>query len=219
MIAVTSIRLLHEFVIPFSATLSISWLAVLPASAQFVDFDDLSLGAYSTGQTFVSGGVTFEVGDYNGLTGQAVVADAGQAPGSGREIRLENEDKLIIHMPAGTSALSFDYGAFCCDTGIVVNGLSSPLSDPNGHNFRNLDGTTLGRVAIEVDWMSVGGDNERGTITLRGPITTFSVSGTEFAIDNVSLFVVPEPAPLTHIFAAISAVFGSGLRIRRNSRY
>lgn len=211
----SSRRRTHLIVTLFFAALCITWLAAPSALAELVDFDDLSFGEYSTGQTFVSRGVTFEVGEYNGLTGQALVANAARAPGSGREIRLEKEDLLIMHVPEGTSAISFAYGAFCCDTGIVVNGLSTPLAHPDGHNFRALDGATLGSVSIDVAWMSEGGGNERGTMTLRGPITTFAVSGTFFAIDDVLITVVPEPASLIYIIAAIPTIFGR--RPRRRS--
>jgi hypothetical protein len=185
-------------------------------SAQLVDFDDLTLGAtYSTGQTFVSRGVTFEVGQYNGLAGEVEVAEAIRAPGTGLEIRLEKEEQLIIHLPAGTTAVSFGYGAFCCDTGIVVNGLATPLADPDGHNFRALDGTMLGDVSINVDWTDAGGDNERGIMTLQGTITTFAVSGTFFAIDDVSITVIPEPASAIYLTLIIFSVLASSSRVRR----
>jgi hypothetical protein len=146
-----------------------------------------------------------------------VIAESQRAPGSGREVRLENEDLLIIHVPVDTRTVSFVYGAFCCDTGIVVNGVASPLANPDGHNIRGLDGSMLGGVSVDVDWISVGGDNEHGTLTLRGPIATLAVSGTEFAIDNVFISSVPEPTLLFYVLGAVLTLPAATAR-RRFSR-
>lgn len=171
-------------------------LLVVPAAvAQFTDFEDLTLNAsYPVGSTFTSSGIGFKVVKF-GFTGvPASVGNFRYAGGGGKEMWLGNTVGLEFQLPGQVSQVSMRFGTFCCETGVVVNGVASPLSgDLNG-----LNGMTYGGVLVNASEV-----NSRGIMTLTGAINSLVVGGTEFAIDDVR--VVPEPA------SALLATLGIGL--------
>lgn len=109
--------------------------------------------------------------------------------GTGHELFLGNELGLNFDLPTPVQEVSFEYGAFCCDTGLVINGVPSALAD----GFSGLDGTSLVGVSIIVNVAPPVFGNEVGSVLLQGHITSLVVGGVEVFIDNVST-TVPEPS-------------------------
>jgi hypothetical protein len=156
--------------------------------AQATDFEDLSLGTtYAAGSSFDSNGLSFDVVGF-GLTASPIVVDDNlMAKGSGLELALPNTIGLRFQLPPQTNSISLKYASACCDTGVVVNGVASPLSG----GLSPLDNTTLGGVSVGVTWAFQG--TEMGTATFSGPISSFVIGGTELWIDDVQVSV-PEPS-------------------------
>jgi hypothetical protein len=169
------------------------------APAALIDFEDLSLTIYNVGNSFNSGGIPFNVVAYNGAGGAITVATGGTP--ANKLIRMNNSVGVNLSLPSGVASIAFDYTdqcTGCTQTGITVNGsASSPLVE-----LVNLNGTMLGGAAITVGSPSAAAFQKRLTVT--GPISTFTVGGTELSLDNLAV-TIPEPATL--FLAATGFVF------------
>jgi hypothetical protein len=179
------------------------WLVVQPALAQFTDFEDLTLSTnYPVGSTFTSNGLSFKVVKFGSNGVAAQVGNFGYAGGGGKEMWLGNTVGLDFQLAGPASRVSMQFGTFCCQTGVVVNGVASALSG----DLNALNGMNFGGVAV-----SASEANSRGTMELTGPINSLIVGGTEFAIDNVR--VVPEPTSVSLALIAMAILaIGQGRR-------
>jgi hypothetical protein len=182
--------------------LAIAVLVPNLASAQFTDFQDLVSGTqYPTGSVFTSNGLNFKVVKFGSFGSGAGVGNFGSAGGSGNEISLGNTAGLEFLLPKTMQSVSMRFGTLCCSTGIVVNGVASPLSG----NLNGLNGMTYGGVLV-----TAAETNNRGQMILTGPINSLVVGGTEFAIDDVR--VVPEPS--TVMLGLLACMAGACFRRR-----
>lgn len=149
------------------------------------DFDDLESGdEYHVGDTFTTSGVrittaVFQLEDGNWTSsdsGFVEVQSGDQTGGSGQEIRVSN---ILLNFDFGgtLSDLTLQFGEYGGNLNIEING-----EFVNFENFEDLNGTTIAGVDSTV----VNGLGEdRGTLTLAGPIDTFAVGGQELWIDDV----------------------------------
>ncbi len=161
------------------------------AKAAFIDFEDLVPGTeFSTGEMFVSGGLTFEVIETDPLGGVIQVVANPNAMGSnpvggtGVAVGIGNRG-LSFLLPPETQQVSM-LVSIGSSLDILVNDLEVPIT-------RGLPTVTVGEVTF-----SSRGINE---IFLDGPIRSLVISGSELGIDNVSI-VVPEPATIAILLAA-----------------
>lgn len=170
-----------------------AWMP-LQMLAQTADFEDLTLGAaFPIGSQFTSNGLTFDVILFGDSGSPALIHENSSASGfSGQFLNLPNTIGVDFQLPTNTQKIEFSYLAGCCDTGIVVNGVASPLSG----SLAGLDGTVIDGVEIMVN--EAGASPRTGTLTVTGNISSFIAGGTEFFIDNVSV-TVPEPSSLVLI--------------------
>jgi len=189
-------------------------LAFLQVSAlgAFTDFSDYTENeTFILGETFESLGLSFEVVDLFPLSSLKFFAGLDHAfviPGPGMEFLL----------PAGVQEISFPYESGA-GRKIVINGVE-PVS-PSDASFSFLDGTTVAGVSISttVDFQSGDPDGpfgitgEIGTITMIGPISSFSIAGGELKIDDIFVRV---PEPTTAALFLVASVIAMSRRRQRN---
>lgn len=111
--------------------------------------------------------------------------DGGSTFGSGNYLRVNNIN-LGLALPSAVPGLSFEYAFLGGNSNININGTQL-------FNFGSpstLTGTTVGGVAIAATSTPITG-GQAGVVTLTGPISSFSVGGQEFFLDNIR--IVPEP--------------------------
>ena len=133
-----------------------SFLLPSRATAQFTDFEDLTLGTtYPATTTFSSKGLTFDVDLFGGFGSPVNVSDAGNANGSGLELFLPNTIGLDFQLPPDTQEISLLYGGVLLRLGRHYQRQRIPLGhrlDRSGWHFtrgrfdnRNADGHRPGR--------------------------------------------------------------------------
>src|SRR6476659_6400294 len=112
-----------------------------PVLGQFTDFQDLVLNTqFPVGSTFTSNGLSFEVVKFGAIGSNADVWTGIDGGGTGNFIALNNTVGLKLALADQARQISLTYGAYCCQTGIVVNGVASPLST----GLSGLNVTTIG---------------------------------------------------------------------------
>lgn len=149
-----------------------------------VDFESVPLGIrYVFLDTATDSGVdmkveAFQWGNGTWTTGNYAQADnRGRAGGSGQDMQTNNVN-LNFDLPGQAAAgLSMAFGEYGGNVNLQVNG-----EFKNFGNFASLNGATMGGTSLNV----VGGTgNDTGSITLSGPIVSFSVGGQELWIDDL----------------------------------
>ena len=168
--------------------------------AAFTDFQELSIGTeFAAGETFVSQDLMFEVVDFNGPGPLVRISPFRQSSNPDEKVLVFGEDVGVnIELPVGTQQMLMFFAATSnSNSGIVVNGVASQLSA----GFRDLDSSVIGGVSISVVLDEKDAFGETGTLFLNGPINSFTIGGTEMAIDNVSV-IIPEPTSAALLFAA-----------------
>jgi hypothetical protein len=167
-------------------------LLVAPsARAAFTDFADLPANAkYNVGQVIVSKGIELSVVGFINLENPAITG------GGGSGLRSLNVGPGVSFLlPAGVNEISFDYidGAALrlAISGVQPATYRGQGGTPHHAGFSFLNGTTLGGVDVSTTTVYSNISSERGVLTLRGPIDSLVIAGSELIIDNVS--VVPEP--------------------------
>lgn len=177
-----------------------------PATAIFVDFEDVPVAIYNAGNNFTSNGIQFNVISYNG-TGQGLSVNEMGTPGN-IGVNAFNTVGVDVALPAGIQSLAFDFHdgcTGCSHVGITVNGTaSSPTVQ-----LVDLHNTDLGGVQINILPPSQPGFQAR--LQLLGPITSFATGGTEYLLDNFEIRV-PEPTTATMGLIALGS-----LLVRRRS--
>jgi hypothetical protein len=173
--------------------------ALSTATAQTLDFEDLTLGDQITvGDTRTTSGVditgeTFYWSDSTPTNnGFADVGNSGIAGGAGQELGYVNNINIAFDFGGDIVALSMNYGDQGGNENLTINGMLQ-----NVGSLTALDGMTVDGVLIGVN--EAGG---LGTLDLTGTISSFSVGGQEFGIDNVT-YTVPEPATLALLAAGL----------------
>jgi hypothetical protein len=194
-------------------------LALVPAHAQaaFTGFEELETGSiFAAGSTFDSDGLRFRSVTFR------------EPPGGINGVRVDQQDTphdvlndkhLIFGLERGiefqlsqhAAEISFSYIIGSPSSRMIINGTEVIVQTLEG--FSSLDGTVVAGVQIGTQHMGHP-LVEGGTVTLRGPISSFTVGGTEVWIDNVQV-VVPEPA--TGALAVLSGVWMLLMARRRSS--
>ncbi len=157
-------------------------LCLTPLSgAQVLDFEDLVPSTvYPNGSSFVTGGVTVNVGDFTFFPsgdsfsgGQSNVLGSG-SPGSGQAMGMGN---VVLDFIFGgpIPSISFKYDDAGGNINLVVNGDLF-----NAEDFTDADGQTVGGASVSV--MDTSGT---GMVTITGSISQFAVGGQEFGLDDV----------------------------------
>ncbi|HEX6962707.1 MAG TPA: hypothetical protein VF175_12620 [Lacipirellula sp.] len=157
----------------------------LAISTQFEDL--VAATQYAVGSSFTSGGIRFDVLSYP-YSFPLRVGTNNYAGGSGHELWMGSGVGVQIAIPPATSQVSFKFGQYHSDNGLRINGVESPWRT----NIRQLDGTTLGGVAVTVEDTSQ--IRPIGTVTLTGAISSLFVGGVEFAIDDLDI-TAPAASP------------------------
>jgi len=177
--------------------------AMVPAYV--ITFDNLPVDAeYNVGDSFVSDGVTitgeeyFWPGGTSTLDGFARVENGLKANGSGKEIRFNNINLDFDFAVDPIMGLSLQYGYYGGNINFEINGILQNVNAPALLHGIVVDGVSL----------TVVNAGAYGAIFATGEISSFSIGGQEFYIDNV-IACIPEPATL--------GLLGLGaLLIRRN---
>ncbi|TWT86539.1 hypothetical protein Mal64_33650 [Pseudobythopirellula maris] len=196
---------MHRFLIAYVFLLT----SPAVASAAFTDFGDLTLATtYPAGSSIVSNGIALDVVKFpsTGYGTPIRVGNYGSAGGDGLELSLPNTIGVEFQLPRGAEEISLDYGAYCCHEAIVVNGVASIP----GQDFSDVAGAMIGGASVSVVSTGTSGGSQ-GRITITGPIVSFAIGGTEFAIDNVRV-VVPEPGAMGLLLMA------APIAVRRRQR-
>ncbi len=157
-----------------------------------LDFSDLPAGigefpsppSFGVGGTVETGGVTLTgepfalAGGGTTTSGSAHRSDAQAAGGSGAEL---SDNNLLVDFGFGVTgcALTLRFGDAGGSENLRVNGALAVVGD-----LAELDGTTLGGVAVDV---TAQPGSSQGTLTLGGPIRSFAIGGQEFFVDDVVL--------------------------------
>ena len=172
----------------------------LVAAAAVVDFDDLVPGTrYYTGDTFESSGVPITVQSFqwsNGTWfsgGSATVQQGSFGFGSSNTMFMGN-----VNLSFGFGSvpgLSLAYGEYGGNLNVSVNG-----DFRNFENFRDINGSRIGGALVSVTTAPVHGGYS-GILVFDGTITSFSVGGQEFRIDDVT--PVPEPGGLAALCSGL----------------
>ena len=111
--------------------------------------------------------------------------DGGTVWGSGNYLRVNNIN-LQLALPSAAPGLSFEYAYLGGNSNININGTQLfSFGSPS-----TLAGMTIGGVNIAATSSPING-GQAGVVTLSGPISSFSVGGQEFFLDNIK--IVPEP--------------------------
>lgn len=149
-----------------------------------VDFEDLTVGAqYEVGDQFVDSGITMVGRPFYYSNGQsteggvASVSDNGSAGGTGNDLSVNNINVEFL-LDAGVSALTVQYGEYGGNINLTINGERANVND-----FGELDGRTIGGVAISV--ITNPTNPSLGDIQLNGNIDTFAIGGQELWIDDI----------------------------------
>jgi hypothetical protein len=186
--------------------------ATCTANALTTGFEDLALNtSFGTGQVINSNGLGFTVVNFPRGSNIAVTnAPSISAGGTGKHLFLGSMIGLDFHLPPAVTEVSFHFGDFSgARTGLIINGVPSPL----GRAFANADGQMIGGVLVDALTSQTLPGGNRGRLTLQGLISSLIVGGTELALDDVSVSIVPEPS--TFALAASTLVALSLIRRRR----
>lgn len=148
-----------------------------------IHFEDQSLGTrYKVGDTFTDSGVKIYVRPFEWSSGQltydgfAKVVKGGLAGGSGQEMAVNNVN------------FSFDFGGPCRGLFLLFGeyggnlNIDINLDFRNFQNFADINGATIGGVNVSI---INGFGNDQGTLTLSGPIESFTIGGQELWVDEV----------------------------------
>lgn len=157
---------------------------VVQVGSEAVRFEDLSVGSrFSVGQQFVDADITMELQPFvlsNGqptTNGFALVDDAGNAGGTGHDLRLNNAN-VAFQLKRASSLLTIQFGEYGGNVNLTINGKLANVAD-----FGLLDGTTLGDVAIAVTNVS----GPVAVLQLSGPVEELAIGGQELWIDDVEV--------------------------------
>jgi hypothetical protein len=180
-------------------------LCTTAVRATTLDFEDLTVlqmydldaGTPAAPDSFVTGGVTVQLGLFflkpsGTADGQAGVLDSiahptGTAGGTGNYVFISNVN-LAFDFGGPVSSLVYLFGEFGGNVNFQVNGV---LQNVDSHFVLP---ATVGGADVTIE--SVGGTpaGVLGKATITGMITSFAIGGQEFSIDNVAYVPVPEPA-------------------------
>jgi hypothetical protein len=173
------------------------------ATAGIVTFEDLPLrDVIHYGVCLFTEGVGIPIRAYQSPDGQwttdgtATVVDG---PFSGQALSTGSVNLEFLFWSSLTD-LTLDYKYSGGNVNLQVNGVLANVSD-----FTQLNGGTLGGVNITVNDDGGYPPASVGELILSGPITSFIIGGQELELDNV-IYTVPEPAPLSALFAALLAL-------------
>jgi len=159
--------------------------------AYVITFEDITDDTYYVGDSFVSGGVQitgeefFWTGGGSTVSGSATVQASGDAGGTGNEIWFNNINLSFDFSVSPLYGLSLQFGDYGGNENIEINGDQRVVDD-----IASLNGMTIGGVTLTV--VDTG---TTGALFAVGSITSFSIGGQEFSIDNV-IACIPEPASL-----------------------
>ena len=144
------------------------------------NFDDLVANTlYTTGNVISSNGFQFTVTPYPSGA-NVFVGGNGGAGGGGMELQMPSGSGVSWGLPAGTKFVFFRYGEFNPSSGMTINGSALPL----GTRISTAHGLTVGGVQIAVSSTGTSGSNSQGVVFLAGTITSLTVGGVEFAMDD-----------------------------------
>ena len=165
------------------------------AAPLLADFEDVTLGSYSVGQSITSGGITFNVEPFGGTSrGSLTIHDPSSGVGTGHEI-WNGSTFIDVELEGTASQITFDIGTYFGSNQIMLNGETRSFQ-----TIAHLEsGGSLGGVDIEI----IGGTGAHQTVStvqLSGAISEFAIGGYEMGIDNVA--VVPEPSAAVLVLAA-----------------
>lgn len=148
-----------------------------------VTFEGLSLGAtYNVGDVFLDSRARITVRPFtwsNGIVfngGFTAVENGGLAGGTGNEMQVNNVN-LSFNFAVPLRELTLHFGEYGGNLNIQINGVFR-----NFFNMAELDGTTIGGVAISV---VNGMGNDTGLLELTGRTSDFAIGGQELWIDDV----------------------------------
>ncbi len=154
------------------------------SDVECIEFEDPPRGAvYSYRDTFVDSGVLFAVDEFEWLNGKvttggvARVGSDGMAGGWGQEINLNNVRLVVLEGMVWPEGLTFLFGEYGGNVNLIVNG-----DFANFENFADVDGAVIGGAEISV---INGFGDDRGRVTIMGPVETFAVGGQELYIDRI----------------------------------
>jgi hypothetical protein len=150
--------------------------------ADCVDFEDLAVDTvYVPGETIATGSVVASVQPFVFSTGavstggHGIVSGVNLAGGAGKELQSYNvQIRFDVNPPIDGATLLFSENGG--NVNLVVN------DDLANKTFmRDVDGTSVGRVAVKVAMSSA----TNGELTLDGEIKSFAIGGGQFMIDHV----------------------------------
>ena len=147
-------------------------------------FENLATNTnYSPNSSFNSDGILLNVADFkdmscSNVTGNFVeINQSMYSGGTGNELRINNAniEFLITQL---IQEISFDAGHWGGISNIEINNVCKVFNSPT-----EINNTVIGGVQV----IALGDHNTPGKWTLLGDISSFSVGGQEFAIDNVHI--------------------------------
>ena len=191
-------------------SLGLLFLLLVDAQAAFTDFEDLTLGThFAADETIHSKALSFDVVNFNDIGSAVIVRQSAQALGDGVELSIATDLGLSFQLPVGVERVSLLYNSFKPNSGIVVNGVASPLSI----GFGSLDGSTFAGVSVTANVVFEDLPFQgQGELILSGPISSLIVGGSELRIDNVTVSI---PEPSTAALLLSTSVFAIARRRRR----
>lgn len=149
-----------------------------------VDFESVPLGTdYVFLDTFTDSRVPITVEAYQWpggtwTTGNQARADNRQeAGGTGKDINLNNVNLRFNLGRVGANDLTIAVGEYGGNVNMLVNG-----EFRNFENFPDIHNTTIGGAQVMV---TNAAQNQTGSVSLTGPIKSFSIGGQELWIDDV----------------------------------
>ncbi len=155
-----------------------------------MDFESLTPGtSYAYGESFADGGVTINVGEFDGYNGGEVYVEDPSSSFLGSIDLFFGNVTLDFVIPESVDQIVLDIGAYGGDCEIVINGTSQAF-----WGVDELDGLVIGGVELSILDSSVGPYDDGSTLGLEGTVSSFGIGGQEVAIDNVVM--IPEPATL-----------------------
>ncbi|MBW7885731.1 MAG: hypothetical protein H3C34_24495, partial [Caldilineaceae bacterium] len=165
------------------------------AAIRCATFDDLTVGtSYAVGAKF-SAGLEFEVLPYTWAdgtvtnSGTIAVSNGLFAAGSGNELTVNNATLgLLLPSPSGVVGLTLRFGEYGGNVNVTING-----DFRNIDNLSVLDGLTVGGAAVSV---TGGLGNDAGELKVAGPISSFSIGGQEFFVDDLCLLKGEQEGPV-----------------------